>query len=121
MADILAVGKLDMEFLAALLEQYAETDDERVVVGPRVGEDALVLDFGDRYLVAKTDPITFATDEIGWYAVNVNANDIATTGATCRWFLATLHHLFLIYTNPDCRVSIPDLFLIATAPKTRKK
>jgi len=88
--ETLAVGKLDMEFLAALLEQYAHTDDERVVVGPRVGEDALVVDFGDRLLVAKTDPITFATDEIGWYAVNVNANDIATTGATCRWFLATL-------------------------------
>jgi hydrogenase expression/formation protein HypE len=88
--NFLAVGKLDMEFLAALLEQYAHTDDERVVIGPRVGEDALVVDFGDRFLVAKTDPITFATDEIGWYAVNVNANDIATTGATCRWFLATL-------------------------------
>ncbi|MDH4136184.1 MAG: hydrogenase expression/formation protein, partial [Anaerolineae bacterium] len=65
MAETLAVGKLDMEFLAALLEQYAHTDDERVVVGPRVGEDALVVDFGDRLLVAKTDPITFATDEIG--------------------------------------------------------
>jgi len=90
MPETLAVGKLDMEFLTALLEQYARTDDERVVVGPRVGEDALVIDFGDRFLVAKTDPITFATDEIGWYAVNVNANDIATTGAICRWFLATL-------------------------------
>jgi len=88
--ETLAVGKLDMDFLATLLEQYAHTHDERVVVGPKVGEDALVVDFGDHFLVAKTDPITFATDEIGWYAVNVNANDIATTGATCRWFLATL-------------------------------
>src|SRR5262249_4947116 len=42
------------------------------------------------YLVAKTDPITFATDEIGWYAVNVNANDIATTGGTPAWFMASL-------------------------------
>jgi hydrogenase maturation factor len=49
-----------------------------------------VLDLGDRYLVVATDPITFATDEIGWYAVNINANDIACTGATPRWFLATL-------------------------------
>jgi hydrogenase maturation factor len=40
--------------------------------------------------VAKTDPITFASDEIGWYAVHVNANDVACTGATARWFLATL-------------------------------
>jgi hydrogenase maturation factor len=56
-----------------------------------------VIDAGDpacgqagRYLVAKTDPITFATDEIGWYAVHVNANDVACTGAAPRWFLATL-------------------------------
>jgi hydrogenase maturation factor len=41
-------------------------------------------------LVFKSDPITFATEEIGWYAVHVNANDIATTGATPRWFLMTL-------------------------------
>ena len=40
--------------------------------------------------MAKSDPITFATDEIGWYAVQVNANDLATTGATPRWFLATV-------------------------------
>ncbi len=65
-------------------------DDPRIVVGPRAGEDAAVFDFGDRYLVAKTDPITFATSEIGWYAVNVNANDVAVMGARPRWFLATV-------------------------------
>lgn len=52
--------------------------------------DCAVLDFDDRLLVAKTDPITFATEEIGWYAVHVNANDIATSGAQPRWFLASL-------------------------------
>jgi hydrogenase expression/formation protein HypE len=41
-------------------------------------------------LIAKSDPITFATDAIGYYAVTVNANDIATMGGTPRWFLATL-------------------------------
>ena len=49
-----------------------------------------MIDFGDRYLVAKTDPITFATDLIGWYMVNVNANDLAVMGATPKWLLATL-------------------------------
>jgi hydrogenase maturation factor len=61
-----------------------------VIIGPRFGEDAAVIDLGARYLVAKTDPITFATDRIGWYAVNINANDLATLGARPRWFLATL-------------------------------
>ena len=64
--------------------------DDRVVLGPRLGEDAAVIDIGDRYLVAKTDPITFVSEEIGWYLVQVNANDLATTGAAPRWLLVTL-------------------------------
>ncbi len=83
------VGKLPAEFLGALLSRLPKTDP-RVVVGPRVGEDAAVIDFGNTYLVAKTDPITFATDLIGWYAVNINANDIVCMGARPRWFLATV-------------------------------
>jgi hydrogenase maturation factor len=83
------LGKLPAEHLARLLIRHAPSD-ERVILGPGVGRDAAVISFGDRYLVAKTDPITFASDEIGWYAVHINANDIACTGAAVRWFLATL-------------------------------
>lgn len=64
--------------------------DDRVVVGPGIGLDAAVIEFGDRLLVSKTDPITFATDLIGWYAVNINANDIAAMGADPKWFMATI-------------------------------
>jgi hydrogenase maturation factor len=85
----LPAGKLPLPFLEKLLTRFAPRDP-RVIVGPRAGEDAAVFDLGDRYLVAKTDPITFATSEIGWYAVNVNANDVAVMGARPRWFLATV-------------------------------
>ncbi len=85
----LPVGKLRAELLERLLGKFAPSNP-RVVVGPRVGEDAAVLDMGDRYLVATTDPITFATDEMGWYALCVNANDLAVRGARPLWFLATL-------------------------------
>ncbi len=84
-----SVGKLPTEILERLLERY-RLEDERVVLGARIGEDAAVLDMGDKYLVAKTDPVTFATDQIGWYAVHVNANDLVATGATPLWFLATI-------------------------------
>jgi hydrogenase maturation factor len=87
--ETFAIGKLPMDLLQGLLERY-RGQDERLVVGPRVGEDAAVLDMGQRYLVVKSDPITFATDQIGWYVVHVNANDIATMGATPSWFLLTL-------------------------------
>ena len=38
----------------------------------------------------KSDPITFATADIGWYLVQVNANDVATSGAAPRWLMLTM-------------------------------
>ena len=84
----LPVGKLPAHLLAGLLDQVRH--DPRVLLGPKVGADAAVLDWGDRVLIATADPVTFATDLIGWYAVQVNANDVACLGGTPRWFLATL-------------------------------
>lgn len=89
MPATLPTGKLSANLLARLLSIFS-AGDPRLVLGPGIGQDVAVLDMGERYLAAKTDPITFATDEIGWYAVNVNANDVATVGATPRWFLFTL-------------------------------
>jgi hydrogenase maturation factor len=85
---ILPLGKLKIDFLQQILPQPDK--DARVIVGPSIGEDATVIDFGETYLVAKTDPITFATDEMGWYLVCVNSNDIATMGAVPKWLLVTI-------------------------------
>ena len=71
-----SVGKIDPGLLEGLLERYAH-EDRSVIVRPGIGHDAAVIDLGEFLLVAKTDPITFATDEIGRYAVHVNANDVA--------------------------------------------
>jgi len=87
--DFIPAGKLPPDLLRDLLDRHV-VSDARVIVGPGIGRDAAILDLGDRYLVAKTDPITYATDEIGWYAVHVNANDVACCGATPRWFLVTV-------------------------------
>lgn len=81
----LPTGKLDVQILRRMLQRYTLID-ERVLLGPGIGEDAAVLDMGEKVLVVTTDPITFATDEIGYYAVMVNANDIAATGAEPKWF-----------------------------------
>lgn len=87
MSDVLPAGKLPPELLGELLATIP--DDPSIVIGAGVGRDAAAVRHCDRVLVLKSDPITFATDEIGWYAPNVNANDIACMGATPRWMLAT--------------------------------
>ena len=86
----LPVGKLPPAVLQGLLRACHPPASSGVVIGPRYGEDAAVIDLGAKYLVAKTDPITFTEERIGWYAVHINANDIATLGARPRWFLATV-------------------------------
>ncbi|MFZ0963222.1 MAG: AIR synthase family protein [Terriglobia bacterium] len=88
--SLLPVGKLPRSVLQGLLRACHSPASSGVVIGPRYGEDAAVIDIGEKYLVATTDPITFTAQRIGWYAVNINANDISTLGAKPRWFLATL-------------------------------
>ena len=86
----LPAGKLPNAFLGELLARY-RIEDPSVIVGPSVGEDTAAVDIdGEKVLVLKTDPITFATESIGRFAVLVNANDLATAGAEARWMLATL-------------------------------
>ena len=83
-------GKLSHNVLAKLLSRLAEVKKRAVIVGPRLGEDAAVVRLGGRLLVIATDPVTFATDRVGWYAVQINANDVATMGAEPAWFQACI-------------------------------
>lgn len=82
------IGKLPADLLSELLGQVS-IQDPRVILGPGIGIDCAAIDHGPTLLVLKTDPITFATDQIGWYLVQINANDIATTGALPRWLMVT--------------------------------
>ncbi len=89
MDEQLPLGKLPSALLERLLNRYVQADD-RLLVGPGIGHDAAAIALDDeRAMVVKSDPITFATAEIGWYLVNVNANDLACLGATPRWLLVT--------------------------------
>ena len=87
--EMLETGKLKSDFLEKLLGKI-DIKDEKIIVGPGIGEDAAVMDMGDTMLVAKSNPITGAESKIGWLAVHINANDVAARGATPLWFLNTV-------------------------------
>lgn len=89
MSSNLKIGKINPDILGKLISDYTHKED-RVLIGAGIGEDAAIIDMGSSYLVAKTDPITHVTSEIGHYAVNINANDIAAMGGKPMWFLATI-------------------------------
>ena len=86
----LSVGKLEPDLLKQLVFSCLGAANSRVILGPRIGEDASVIDFKDKVLVVHSDPITGAVENIGWLAVNIVANDIATRGVKPLWMLIVL-------------------------------
>jgi hydrogenase maturation factor len=82
-------GKLPPVLLRRLL-RFRGAPDRRVVLGPAFGLDAAVIDLGPQYLILKSDPVTFTVEEVGWYVVHVNANDVAVMGARPAWFQSTI-------------------------------
>jgi len=87
----LPAGKLPNDFLDRFLQEYS-LDDPTLLVAPGMGEDtaAVMPPANEEVIVLKSDPITFAEDRLGYYTLAINANDIATSGATPRWLLTTL-------------------------------
>ncbi|MGY5871220.1 MAG: AIR synthase family protein [Candidatus Thorarchaeota archaeon] len=83
-------GKIPPEVLQSIVFSKLGKIDSDVLLGPKLGEDAAVIKIGDQVVVAATDPITGSVEDIGWLAVHVNANDIATFGVAPRWFLVSI-------------------------------
>ncbi len=87
---MLKTGKLPhslLERALALLGGYGHD----VLAGPEVGLDSAIIKLGEKdYLVVSSDPITFTANDIGFYLVAINANDIAVTGARPRYMVVDL-------------------------------
>lgn len=109
---VLPTGKLPPKLLDKLLNKIPILD-KNVILGPGTGLDCSVIDFGDQYLVLKSDPISLTSENIGWYAVQINVNDIVTTGADPKWMLITLL-LPEKSTTGQMVESITDQLILAT-------
>ncbi len=83
-------GKIPPEVLKRIIFSNLGTKDDDILLGPGIGQDASVIRVGDSVIIASTDPITGSIEDIGWLAVHVNANDIATFGVEPRWFLTSI-------------------------------
>ncbi|MGA3198321.1 MAG: AIR synthase family protein [Halobacteriota archaeon] len=89
------IGKIDLDaFTSFLLPRLGKKDDS-VIVPPRTGIDAGVIDIGnDRVLIIAEDPI-FAIphqslEMFGWYTVHIGASDVAVMGVKPRYMTYSL-------------------------------
>ena len=94
------MSKFSLEALNKCVYPFMEAHDPDVILGAVFGEDVALTRVGDNILVSHLDPIVGAVKKIGWLAVHVACNDIATSGAPPRWILP----LVLVPRKEDLRL-----------------
>jgi len=87
-SGVLGEGKLSPKRLERLLNFTASSSPE-ILVGAEVGEDAAVVRGSDQ-LILTADPITFTEENIGFYTVAVNSNDIVAMGGKPKYLITTI-------------------------------
>lgn len=89
------VGKIDYRLFSELFAGRLGAEDSTVVVPPKNGVDAGVIDLGDgRVLIIAEDPIFVVPGQplrmFGWYTVHIGASDIAVFGVKPRYMTYSL-------------------------------
>jgi hydrogenase expression/formation protein HypE len=79
-------GKIPTEVLQKIVFRNLGAKRDDVILSPSIGEDAAIVQAGNEVLAVSSDPITGAEEWLGWLAVHVSANDVATRGVQPRWF-----------------------------------
>jgi hydrogenase maturation factor len=109
----LSPGKIPPEILENIIFKNLGANRREVIVGPSTGFDGAVIDLGNESLIVSMDPITGAIEKLGWLAVNINANDVATFGVEPSFFLSCI----LLPENSDKKTVETISFQMGEAAK----
>ena len=86
MNNFLPLGKLNNKLLIKILN-----DIKNEGASPKIGEDSATINIrSDNNLLLSSDPITFDSENIGEYILDICANDIYAAGGEPKWFLITI-------------------------------
>jgi hydrogenase expression/formation protein HypE len=93
-------GKIPIDILKEVVFKNLGTPRNEVTLGPTAGLDGAILDVGTKNAIISMDPITGAVEHIGWEAININANDIATFGVEPAFFFSCI----MLPENADTKI-----------------
>src|SRR3972149_11910543 len=93
-------GKIPIDILKDVVFKNLGAARSEVVLGPSAGVDGAVLDVGTKNAIVSMDPITGAVERIGWEAININANDVATFGVEPAFFFSCI----MLPENADSKI-----------------
>jgi hydrogenase expression/formation protein HypE len=83
-------GKIPIPTLKRTVLRFTGAGSREIAVRPRAGVDFAAITHGTGYLIVSSDPITGLVTDIGSYAVQVSANDVATSGNRPRFMDAVV-------------------------------
>ena len=84
------LGKIPPEILQMTTFRYLGSKRDDVILGPSRGEDAAIVRAHDQLLALKCDPISGAIERVGWLAIHIASNNIATRGVRPNWVLSCI-------------------------------
>ncbi len=85
------IGKLTISDLKSLILDNIKNNREEVLSNPEIGGDCAIISCsGEKLIYLSSDPITGSTKDIGRLGVNINANDIATSGSEPLGIMLTI-------------------------------
>jgi len=93
-------GKIPVKLLNDIVFKNLGINRKEIIIGPKAGIDGAVLDLGDKNLIVSMDPVSGAFEKIGWLAVNINANDVATFGVEPSFMFSCI----LLPENADSKL-----------------
>ena len=93
-------GKIPIEILKEVVFKNLGATRNEVLLGPAAGVDGAILDVGNKNAIVSMDPITGAVERIGWEAININANDVATFGVEPTFFFSCI----MLPENADSKI-----------------
>jgi len=79
------MSKFSLDVLQKRVFPFVQSSDPDIILGAAFGEDVAMTRVGGDILISHVDPIVGAIGNIGWLAVHVACNDIATAGIPPRW------------------------------------
>jgi len=79
------MSKFSLDVLQSRVYPFAGAERDDVILGMRFGEDAALTRVDEAVLASHVDPIVGAIKDVGWLAMHVGCNDIATSGVPPQW------------------------------------
>jgi hydrogenase expression/formation protein HypE len=89
----LSIGKVPIEILNKTVFNNKNKSDvkrEEVIVRQSIGEDCAAVNIGNEFCILSSDPITGASENTGYLAVLINANDIWSSGGEVIGIMVTI-------------------------------